>query len=309
MNGNYYIWSMKSSIHIKYLIVNEADALWGLIVNSVGYQRIEPGEEYPPGNHPTRYLFNVEKGRVLNEYQLLYITRGKGTFVSSGQKRVEVKEGNMFLLFPGEWHSYKPDIGTGWDEYWIGFTGVNIDERVKNGFFSKQHPIFNIGMNDDLVRQYKNAIETAKEQGPGYQQVLAGIVNYLLGNAYSINKCASFGNKELSNRINKAKVIIREAFQENITPEQVAGQVNMSYSWFRRLFKEYTGLSPAQYIMELRVQKCKELLTNTTLTNKEIAFDCGFDNTDYFCTVFKKKTNLTPHQYRNMTQWGGESYH
>lgn len=294
---------MKSSVHIKYLIVSEADALWGLIVNSVGYQRIEPGETYPPGNHPTRYLFNVDKGRVLNEYQLLYITRGKGTFVSSERKRIEVKEGNMFLLFPGEWHSYKPDKGTGWDEYWIGFTGVNIDERVKNGFFSKQHPVFNIGMNDDLVRQYKNAIETAKEQAPGYQQVLAGIVNYLLGNAYSIDKCASFGNKELSNRINKAKVIIREAFQGNITPEQVAGDVNMSYSWFRRLFKEYTGLSPAQYIMELRIQKCKELLTNTSLTNKEIAFDCGFDNTDYFCTVFKKKTNLTPHQYRNMTRF------
>ncbi|MDL2209119.1 AraC family ligand binding domain-containing protein, partial [Parabacteroides sp. OttesenSCG-928-O15] len=113
---------MKSSaVHIKYLIVNEADSLWGLIVNSVGYQRIEPGEAYPPRNHPTRYLFNVDKGRVLNEYQLLYITRGKGVFTSSERKKTEVKEGNMFLLFPGEWHSYKPDKETGWDEYWIGF--------------------------------------------------------------------------------------------------------------------------------------------------------------------------------------------
>ncbi|MDH6313111.1 AraC-like DNA-binding protein [Parabacteroides sp. PFB2-10] len=297
---------MKSSaVHIKYLIVNESDSLWGLIVNSVGYQRIEPGEAYPPRNHPTRYLFNVDKGRVLNEYQLLYITRGKGVFTSSERKRVEVKEGNMFLLFPGEWHSYKPDKETGWDEYWIGFTGVNIDERVRNGFFNRQHPVFNIGMNDELLQQYKRAIQTAQEQMAGYQQILAGIVNYLLGNVYSIDKCASFENKELY-RMNKAKVLIRESFQQNITPEQVAREINMSYSWFRRLFKDYTGFSPAQYITELRIQKSKELLTNTTLANKEIAFDSGFDNADYFCTVFKRKTGLTPHQYRNMTRWGTE---
>lgn len=296
---------MKSSaVHIKYLIVNESDSLWGLIVNSVGYQRIEPGEAYPPRNHPTRYLFNVDKGRVLNEYQLLYITRGKGVFTSSERKRVEVKEGNMFLLFPGEWHSYKPDKETGWDEYWIGFTGVNIDERVRNGFFNRQHPVFNIGMNDELLQQYKRAIQTAQEQMAGYQQILAGIVNYLLGNVYSIDKCASFENKELY-RMNKAKVLIRESFLQNITPEQVAREINMSYSWFRRLFKDYTGFSPAQYITELRIQKSKELLTNTALTNKEIAFESGFDNADYFCTVFKRKTGLTPHQYRDMTQWGG----
>ncbi|MDH6342409.1 AraC-like DNA-binding protein [Parabacteroides sp. PFB2-12] len=296
---------MKSSaVHIKYLIVNEADSLWGLIVNSVGYQRIEPGEAYPPRNHPTRYLFNVDKGRVLNEYQLLYITRGKGVFTSSERKRVEVKEGNMFLLFPGEWHSYKPDKETGWDEYWIGFTGVNIDERVRNGFFNRQHPVFNIGMNDELLQQYKRAIQTAQEQMAGYQQILAGIVNYLLGNVYSIDKCASFENKELY-RMNKAKLLIRESFQQNITPEQVAREINISYSWFRRLFKDYTGFSPAQYIIELRIQKSKELLTNTALTNKEIAFESGFDNADYFCTVFKRKTGLTPHQYRDMTQWGG----
>lgn len=297
---------MKSSVHIKYLIVNETDALWGLIVNSVGYQRVEPGDVYPPQNHPTRYLFNVKKGRVLNEYQLLYITRGKGTLIFSDRKRIEVKEGNMFLLFPGEWHSYKPDPEVGWDEYWIGFTGINIDERVRHGFFSKQRPVFNIGMNDELVKQYKHAIQTARDQMAGYQQVLAGIVNYLLGNAYSIDKCASFENRELSNRINKAKVIIRESFQQSITPEQIAGEVNMSYSWFRRLFKEYTGFSPAQYIIELRIQKSKELLTNTALTNKEIAFEAGFDNADYFCTVFKKKTGQTPNGYRGMMQWGGE---
>ncbi len=293
---------MSESIHLKYLIANEQDVLWGLTVNTVGYQHIRQGEDYPPKNHPTRYLFSAEKGRVLDEYQLLYITQGGGSFASASQKRVEVKAGNMFLLFPGEWHSYKPDKETGWSEYWIGFTGVNIDNRIRHGFFDKRKPVFNVGLREDIVALYKQAIDVAKEQTTGFQQMLAGVVNHLLGFAYSQNKHASFEDMQVTSQINKAKMIMYEDFQGEITPEEVARRVNMSYSWFRRIFKQYTGFAPSQYIMELKIQKSKDLLTNTMKNSREIAFEVGFDNADYFCTVFKRATGHTPTAYRIITQ-------
>ena len=55
----------------KYLVVNERDAQWGLAVSTVGYEEIGIGEEYPTHGHAEGYYFNVSKGRVLNEYQLL----------------------------------------------------------------------------------------------------------------------------------------------------------------------------------------------------------------------------------------------
>ncbi|NDW18976.1 AraC family transcriptional regulator [Dysgonomonas sp. 216] len=293
---------MKESIHIKYLIANEQDALWGLTVNTVGYQHISSGSSYPPQNHPTRYLFSTEKGRILEEYQLLYITQGKGSFVSESQKSITVKEGNMFLLFPGEWHNYKPDNQTGWAEYWIGFNGINIDNRILNGFFSRQKPVFNVGISEEIVQLYKQAIDTAQAQESGFQQMLAGIVNHLLGYAYVQDKRSVFNEMKVINQINKAKVIMLENFKNNISPEEVANRVNMSYSWFRRIFKQYTGFSPAQYIQELKIQKSKELLTNTMLTSQEIAFEIGFDNSDYFCTTFKRRTGTTPIKYREFTQ-------
>ena len=79
---------MNNSLHIKYLIVNEQDELWGLRINSVGFQKIKPEEPYPPQHHPTRYLFSKEKGRVLNEYQLLYISEGEGYFISKNKKKL-----------------------------------------------------------------------------------------------------------------------------------------------------------------------------------------------------------------------------
>ncbi len=290
------------SIPIKYLLENEQDILWGLTISSVGFQHIEPNEVYPPHNHPTRYLFSTEKGRILDEYQLLYITRGNGTFTSNGSKQITLKEGNMFLLFPGEWHNYKPLKKTGWDEYWIGFKGVNMDKRYEHGFFNKQKPVFNVGMNQDIVHLYKQAITIARTQRAGFQQMLAGIVNHLLGLAYSLDKHLSFEELNVTNSINKAKIIILENFHKKISPEEIAQQVNMSYSWFRRIFKEYTGFAPHQYILELKIQKGKELLTNTDLSVKEIAYDVSFDNPDHFCVCFKKNTGMTPGNYRNFTQ-------
>lgn len=64
---------METSAHIKYLLANEQDNRWGVVVTTTGYQIIEPQTSYPPSNHPVRYLFSVEKGRLLNEYQLIYI--------------------------------------------------------------------------------------------------------------------------------------------------------------------------------------------------------------------------------------------
>ena len=69
---------MDNSIHLKYLAISQTDLKWGMTINSVGFQNIAAHMPYPPGNHPSRYLFSTDNGRVLNEYQLLYITRGGG---------------------------------------------------------------------------------------------------------------------------------------------------------------------------------------------------------------------------------------
>lgn len=293
---------VKDSVHVRYLITSEQDTRWGLTINTVGYQHVEPGEHYPPQNHPTRYLFSTERGRILDEYQLLYIVRGKGRLVSGGFRDTEIGEGQMFLLFPREWHSYRPDSQTGWDEYWIGFKGANIDNRISHGFFSRQKPVFNVGLHEEIVSLYKAAIKTASNQHPGFQQMLAGITNHLLGYAYSYDKRSSLEETWAASQINKAKILIAKNLSDRLSPEGIAEELNMSYSWFRRMFKQYTGFSPSQYILELKIQESKVLLTNTGLSSREVAYRMGFENPDYFCTLFKKRTGMSPIGYREFTQ-------
>ena len=289
------------NLYCRYLMESEQDALWGLTVSTAGKQRIEPGEPYPPREHPMRYLFSAERGRVLDEYQLLYLAQGRGTFASASCRRTTLTAGHMFLLFPGEWHTYRPDPATGWEEYWIGFRGENIDNRVRHGFFDRANPIFRVGVVDEVATLYNQAIGVAREQKAGFQQMLAGIVNHLLGLAFSLHKHAGFEHTRTADCINQAKIFFAEHFADDIRPEAMAQRLNLSYTSFRRYFKEYTGFAPSQYIHELRIRHAKALLTNTRFSIKEIAFACGFNNPEYFFTAFKSKTRLTPLEYRKKT--------
>ncbi len=291
-----------NSVHVRYLLTGEQDTRWGLTINTVGCQHVAPGDPYPPQNHPSQYLFSTERGRVLGEYQLLYLVGGKGQFASAGWRETEIREGQMFLLFLGEWHSYRPDPQTGWDEYWIGFEGEYMDKRTAHGFFSRQKPVFNVGLHEEIASLYRKAIQIAIDQRTGFQQMLGGIVDLLLGYAYSYDKQSKMEEKWAVQQINKARIIISGDSTHKLSPEDIADLLNVSYSWFRRVFKKHTGFSPTQYILEVKVQHSKELLTNTDLSSREIAYRLGFENPDYFCTLFKKRTGVTPIRFRKFTQ-------
>lgn len=297
MGINCYICSMES---IKYLLANERDQQWGLSVSSIGTERFGPGDAYPSERHSGSYLFRADCGRIFDEYQLVYISEGEGYFESASVPRTKIAAGTMFLLFPGEWHTFSPDATTGWTQYWIGFRGANIDLRVENRFLSKKTPIFEVGINDMIIRLYNEAIEAAREEISCFQLLLAGIVNHLLGLTYVLDHNRRFEetNTGVADKIQKAKVLMLESLYEAVGLQEIARRVGMSYSSFRQHFREYTGNAPASYLRKLRLERAMELLTRTTMTVKEIAYTLNFPSPDYFSMQFKKAFGRSPSDYR-----------
>lgn len=285
----------------KYLVVNPRDVQWGLTVSTVGYEEIGVADTYPTRGHADGYYFDIDKGRVLNEYQLLYITEGEGIFNSAHAKDIPLKAGDLFLLFPGEWHTYHPTGKNGWKSYWIGFKGKNVDDRVKAGFLSVDKPIFHVGFSADIIRLYEEAYKRAQEEAPYSQQILAGIVNHLVGLMYALERSMELSKDHTRvDMINLGRLRIRESLEVDLTIQQVAEELGVSYSNFRKLFKEFTGISPALYLQDLRLQRAKELLATTTLSIKEIAYRLRFESPDYFSSKFKIKTGKKPSEFRNM---------
>lgn len=283
----------------KYLIANDTDLQWGLTVSTVGYEEIGRNEPYPTTGHADGYYFHIDKGRILNEYQMLYIVEGSGTFSSAHLKNVSIKAGDIFFLFPREWHSYHPQPQTGWKSYWIGFKGENMDKRVACGFLSPAKAIYHVGYSADIIRLYELAQDTANREQAYSQQMLAGIVNHLIGLVYSLERNMFF-NKDSAQveLITKARLKIRQNLQTDITIQDIATELGVSYSTLRKLFKAYTGFPPALYQQELRLQRAMELLSSSEMSVKEIAYLLNFDSSGYFSTKFKKKTGVTPKEFR-----------
>ncbi len=283
---------------IKYLIVNEMDRRFGLWVNTVGFQTIHPNTLYPLKNHPVNYYFNPDKGRVLHEYQLVYITKGRGLFTSETTTKRQVCKGRLMLLFPGQWHTYYPYQQTGWNEYYIGFEGPVVDALVKNGFFSKEYQILEVGLSEELVSLFKRALDVAEDDKNSCQQYLGGIVLHMLGMILSLAKNKMFEISDVDEKIEQAKIIMSENVMGDIDTEELAMKLNISYSWFRKVFKEYTGYAPAKYFQELKLRKAKQLLVHTSESIKEISYMLNYKTTEHFFSIFKKHTGYTPSEYR-----------
>jgi AraC-like DNA-binding protein len=285
----------------KYMLASERDNLWGTTVTTIGYEEIGPNDSYPTRGHADGYYFELDKGRILSEYQLLYIIDGEGIFHSRTVPEARLHAGDFFLLFPGEWHSYHPTGAKGWTKYWIGFKGDNMDNRVRAGFLLPQKPIYHVGYSSEVEHLYKQAYEVASREEAYSQQVLAGIVNHLIGMMYSLERNIELKTRNQSHveMIGRARLRIRESLESALTIQQVAEEMGVSYSNFRKLFKEHTGLSPATYQQDLRLQRAKELLSTTDMSIKEIAYRLNFDSPDYFSAKFKLKTGYKPSDLRN----------
>lgn len=287
----------------KYMLASERDAEWGLTVSSIGKEHILPDEPYPTRGHAYGYYFYVDVGRTLDEYQLLYNVEGEGVFTSAHIKETVIKPGDMFLLFPGEWHSYHPLKEVGWKQYWIGFKGKNIDERVKAGFLSPEKPIYHVGFSVDIQMLYEEAYKTAIKEAPYSQQTLAGIVNYLIGIMYSLERTNELSkNTQHMFIVSKAQMLIRDSLEKPLSIQDIAEQLGVSYSSLRKIFKEYTGLAPALYQHDLKLQRAKELLSTTNDSIKEIAYRLNFESPDYFSSKFKTKTGMKPSDFRTMNR-------
>ena len=84
----------------------------------------------------------------------------------------------------------------------------------------------------------------------------------------------------------------------DISNKLLAEKANISVVYFRKLFKECYGISPGQYMLKIKIDKAKQLLKTGTLTVTEISAKCGYSNVYHFCEIFKKKTGMTPTEYR-----------
>ena len=174
-----------------------------------------------------------------------------------------------------------------------------MDDRVRHGFLSPEKPIYHVGYSNEIIHLFDEALRTAQEESAYMQQTLAGIVNHLIGVMYSLERNIVLSkDSHHVDLVNKARLRIRETLEESVTIQEIAQELGISYSSFRKLFKVHTGFAPAMYQQSLRLQRAKELLATTDASIKVIAYRLNFESPDYFSAKFKSQTGMKPSEFR-----------
>ena len=282
----------------RYLPLSDEVRARSLYVLAGGSAHLPPGAPYPPSTHPQHHQFHWSRGRILQEYQLIYITGGSGMLESRTGGLRQVKAGDLFVLFPKEWHRYGPDPATGWEEHWIAFGGSRAAELTAEHSARAEDPVFHTDMPDLLLREFVRIEEEVTEEAIGYQNVAVARLQLILALATASHQRQSFQSIDVLEVIKRAKELLKDQMDRPADMQALAADLHVGYSWLRKVFRQYTGMPPAQYQMQLRLNHACALLRSTAFPIAAVGSRCGFESAYYFARVFRSKIGCTPSEYR-----------
>lgn len=281
----------------QYHTPNAEDILWGLYLEASGKEMISTNAPYPSKWHPSIYYFDWNKGRTLDNYTLNYISEGTGIY-EDATGSYEVTPGTMLIIRKGVWHRYRPHKNTGWTENYICFNDSLATHFLGVNSILKDKSIIYCGLHEEYIDTYYKIFDIAIKERLGFQQVASGLILKLIGYLIAFEKQNSLSNEKIINTIEKAKHVLRENIENEIDIQSLAKELNIAYPYFRNVFKKYTKMSPHQYLLSLKLMRAKELLLNTHLSIKEITYLLKFDSLSYFSKFFKKRTGVSPSEFR-----------
>lgn len=274
---------------------------WGAAVTAAGFARIPAGAPYPPCEppHPDDHMFDWNRGRILNNLHLVFITEGEGVFETRETGPQRVGAGTIFLLFPGVWHRYMPDPRTGWAESWFELVGPVPDTLLRENVLEPRRAVQQPGGRPLLTELLNECHRLAQVRPPGYADPLAVTALHLLVCAMGQEKATGQAPSHMDVLVRQAQSIMTERCGQPFNVQKLAQELGVSNSHFRNAFHAHTGFSPRQYYIQLRLRQVKNLLRNSSMSLKEIAGQLGYSSASHLSAEFKKVLGTSPIQWRD----------
>ena len=257
-----------------------------LVVGSCGTYRLKTRP-----NLPTYW----QKGR--RDYQILYVANGKPHFWFDGKEEI-VSAGHMVLYKPEEIQKYVYYLEDNPEVFWIHFTGSDVKNILAYHGISLDEHVFYCGVLPDYKALFRKIIQELQLCRYGYEDYIASLFNDILLLVDRQQHEQKKATGDVQEQIERAAAYFNENYNTKISIDDYAESLHISTNWFIHNFKQYAGMSPAQYILSLRMVNAQSLLERTTYNIKEISEIVGYENPLYFSRVFKKEIGKSPAQYR-----------
>lgn len=251
---------------------------------------------YLVGVGANEYQFHLNREEGYPYYQFIYCTKGEGILRVNKNEYI-IGEGKGFYLPPNLPHEYFRTHEK-WETHWITFDGPGGFELLKALDFTDAK-VFSLHDITTAEAIFRKLLLTAKNGGfyGGYQ--CSGILYQLILEIYKLSSRMPVScDEQKLDTIRPVIEYIERNYSKDITLEELSDLIHLSPQYLCRLFKECLSLRPFEYLARQRIQQAKSLLLEGSLTVNEIAEEVGYNDSSYFCAVFKRHEMMSPAEFR-----------
>lgn len=250
---------------------------------------------------------NERMERMLHEHiEIKCFCSGSSTLLV-GSKSITAVAGDVVVINPYEVHA---TIGYGEEQgkyhlFMIPidfFSGIGIEElELRSILLANRQSFENYFQNEKRLYDIFTAIvREYEEKKTAYRAAIQGLITeafsiFLRRGLVSNATAAPSGNiMHLYELVEPALHHVRNNYSEKITVDKLAGLCNITKHYFCRVFKTVTKKAAMEYLRDYRIDVADIMLLNTNKSVGEIAEECGFDDTNYFCRLYKLRYGISP---------------
>ncbi len=235
-------------------------------------------------------------------YELVIVMNGTGLHVSQDAS-INLEKGNIFIVCPGQEHSYKFTQNLELMNILVSPDFIDNFPQIK-GFksFVNQNYIDYFKAEDIILLEIQSKLEKIqselKREQPGYDAMITAYLTELF--IYVIRSFDKDDSRKSGVKypVYNIKHYIETHYLEKININTLVSLSGLSESSMLRRFKQNTGYTPIEYQLHLKLLEASRELIETDDSITDIAWNTGFNDSNYFCRYFKKMFTISPREYR-----------
>ncbi len=249
-----------------------------------GYEHCKPEHSWGPGERRF-YLFHLVLG-------------GKGKIIANGVEK-EIKKNQIFLQYPGVKYYYQANKNEPWEYVWVGFTGIKVEKLLDKIDINNENFVLKIKDPKKINEYFNGILDTFKGKKVNEAKAMAYlymIIAFLTEFFPKKDKSKDIFEKQMF--VNVLRYI--ELNYNNVNVSAIAKLFYYDRSSIFRLFNKKLGVSPSVFLEIYRLYCACKFIKTTNRTITQIAYDVGYNNYNWFFTVFKRRLRVSPETFAQL---------
>lgn len=240
--------------------------------------------------------------------EITYVLEGSGVYIINNRK-YRIQKGDVIVIEPNQVHDEKRDENENLTVYCCGITGIWFPGLGRNHILPEGvSPILHSGKTGVHIENifmciFEQLLLKTEKEAIAVGTKLSEVIVYLVRQMEMKKEAAQ--DQERPEFAQRIKTYLDKHYNEAVSLDIMADYLHMSTSYLAHTFKNATGYSPGQYMIWRRIGEAQTLLITTDYPVTQIATMVGYDNTNYFSSLFKKSVAMRPKEYRKY--WVGNA--